>query len=294
MIMQIASHRDPQSTARRVLCAFTCTAVIGFGVVGFGVPMAQAHAERALRAAGHTLFSQLSPDLLEPAQTLSLNGERMLLASVVTSRDVSSVLTEFKQRCQPLLQSSSLDPDGTGHLACFASSPEGSSRSLLARAREFAQSGDLSRLGDALYVVAKPDTKPGFTHVISVWTEGKFDLAAMFSNSGDAPGTDPQMVPRPPNSVRIVSAKVVERPYALHLYTTQESSRDVLEFYVRELKKRGFYALEAQEGIASRGFTKDGAGVIVSTSSTASGRVCVSLVELGTPGYMGTHPKEAA
>ncbi|HMA92333.1 MAG TPA: hypothetical protein VKP30_06585, partial [Polyangiaceae bacterium] len=200
--------------------------------------MAQAHAERALRAAGHKLFSHLDPDLLGPAQTLWLNGERLWLASTVTSRSVSSVLDEFEQRCQPLLKSRGVDSDGMGHLACLANAPEHGSQSLLMRARDFAQSGDLSQLGDVLYVVARPDTTSKFTHVISVWTEDKFDLAAMFSSSRDAPGADSETVPRPPNSVRILSANVAERPYALHLYTTRESPTSVIEYYEQELKRR--------------------------------------------------------
>jgi hypothetical protein len=266
--------------------------VIGLGVMALGVPVARAGAEHAMQATGLSLLDQFGPELVGPPQAVNLNGERMWLASSVTPLGVSDVLDEFGQNCQRWLASRSIDPHGVGQLACLASPDDREPASLFRRARDFAQSGDLSRLGDARYIVARPDAATGNTHVLSVWTQGHFDLPAMFPTSGDVPGGDPEEVPRPQDSVRILSARVVGRSYALHVYATSRSSAEVLEFYVQELKHRGF-SLQAEHATNARTFIKEGRAVFVVTSVAAGGRVGVSLLEMARPGHVEARAQEA-
>lgn len=270
-----------------------CAAIVGSSVMAIEIPLARGQAERALRATGITLLSQLGPGLVGPPQLVELNGERMWLASTVSPHDVARVLSEFERHCERFLTSSSVSQDGVGYLACLSRSAERDPRSLVARVREFTLTGDLSRLGDARYVVAKPDLASGKTHVLSMWTEGRFNLSAMFPDSSDVPGGDSEDVPRPPDSVRILSARMNERPYAVHMYASRKTSAEVLDYYARELGRQGFSGIEAPSAADAHAFVRDGSGVIVTASSTSNGGACVSLLELGSRGYVGAQMKEA-
>jgi DNA primase len=77
-------------------------------------------------------------------------------------------------------------------LVCIAQPKDGGGiPGLIRRVTEFSLTGDAARLGDMRYVAARKQDN-GKTQVIAIWSEGKFDIAAMFPDEGDAPGTDVQ------------------------------------------------------------------------------------------------------
>jgi hypothetical protein len=69
---------------------------------------------------------------------------------------------------------------------------------LTSRLQDFAKTGDLSAVGELRYVLAH--RVDGKTAVLTMWTEGPTPLLKMFPTSGDAPGRDPQEVPRAPGT----------------------------------------------------------------------------------------------
>jgi hypothetical protein len=185
------------------------------------------------------------------------------------------------------------EPDGSvGQLACFArSSAQGTSR--LDAVLQFLQTSDLSRLGDARYVIAQHDAPSAQTHVLGIWTKGSFDVPAMFPVGEDVPGGDSDVAPRPPASRRVLSARVQSRPYALRLYTTPSDPEQVAQYYEREMLARGFSSPAGPEPEtlmrlprqASRAFLRDGLALLLGAERGDSGSTLVSLVELGSPGY---------
>ncbi|MFT3774350.1 MAG: hypothetical protein QM820_54005 [Minicystis sp.] len=125
-------------------------------------------------------------------------------------------------------------------------------------------------------------TKTGRTHVVAAWTEGSFNVYALLPEAGkDAPGSDPQHAPRPPNAQRILSADIEGVPYAVRIYDTSASPADVVKVYDAEMAGRGWAPAFGVpgEGPEQRAFTRPGADLIVITNRDGD-RTLVSLVEM--------------
>jgi hypothetical protein len=236
------------------------------------VPLGRAQAESTLESAGLGLLESLGAAIVGPPQAVTLNGQRLYLASKLTPLAVSQVLAALERHCRgeapvdqadlgswldqldPPLGTLSEDPSpgmiaqtadasgSVGQLACFARAP-GDRRSLLDRVRDFARSGDLSSFGAARYVVARRDTPTSDTHVLTLWSDGGLDVRALLASAGDVPGGDSEAAPRPERSLRIAAAELVDAPYALRLYLTPDTPAAVLERYDRAMPGRGFESL---------------------------------------------------
>ena len=192
------------------------------------------------------------------------------------------------------LSSETIAKDGkAGQIACIARRDSGGGLSgLVSRVLSFTESGDLAEIGDARYVVARRDEASGQTHVLAMWTEGKFNIPAMFADHGDAPGADSSYVPRPPDARRVLSAEMAHRAYGIRMYDTARSHADVLSFYEQQLAPRGFLnhplphasaVLDLNDHV--RAFSKDGVAVIVVTNQTPADQTGVSIIELGSMGF---------
>ncbi|HEY5958286.1 MAG TPA: hypothetical protein VIV60_17095, partial [Polyangiaceae bacterium] len=155
--------------------------------------------------------------------------------------------------------------------------------SFWAQLRSLASGDTLTRLGRVLYVVARRVTGSDATHVLVVWTDGQFNLRELLPTAHDVPGGDSELVPRPMAARRILSARMVDRPYAVHVYESRSSVVEILKFYEETLGARGFAHIDVPGNPLSRGFKLGDAVVIVTTGVTALGFVRVSLVELGDP-----------
>ncbi|RYZ05490.1 MAG: hypothetical protein EOO73_19765 [Myxococcales bacterium] len=251
----------------------TFLGVANLTLTAFSLPQARANAEEAVKQSGLALLQQLGPTLVGPPQVVTINGQRMSLASKMTPLDVPEVLGRFERYCHDdsggiaeefaavpevnahlqKLPQSLRDPASwfttrqeakegdSGQVTCIARKDAGGGlQGVLDRSLAFMNTGDLAELGDARYFVARKDPKSGHTHVLAMWTEGSFNILKMFTGEGDSPGSDSREVPRPPASRRVLTAEVDGHPYALRMYDTNQSHAQVLSFYERELASKGY------------------------------------------------------
>ncbi|MDQ3035498.1 MAG: hypothetical protein M3Y87_24040, partial [Myxococcota bacterium] len=240
---------------------------------------------------------------------LTINGSQMLVSSGMDDRDVAGVLDQFEARCRQrdghfdaqLERAGEVEVarggwlDGTlregdeerGYVACLdLGAEEMSPGELLARVQRFVDTGDLSEVGHLRYAFA--ERAEHGSHFVAYWTEGAFDLYAMFPPQGDAPGVDLEGVARPPQSRRILSARAGDEPYSLTVYENTSLTADGLErFYRDDLPSHGFRFLEEEEGRAyesesARGLVAERGGriVVVVIAEDAEGRVTVEMAEM--------------
>lgn len=318
-------YRSPRVRGALRVAAFLTVA--NLTVTAVYLPQARANAEDAVKRGGLALLQQLGPALIGDPEVAIINGQRMSLGSKSTPLPVDQVLGRFEQYCHEnsggLAQeiaampatSAALEklPEGlrdpsawltarqtaedgkAGQVACVARKNSGGGlQGLMDRVMAFTDSGDLAELGDARYVVARRDEKAGNTHVLAMWTEGRFNIPAMFPETGDAPGSDSRFVPRPPSARRVLTAEISDHPYALRMYDTKESHARVLKYYEQQMQPRGFVKHELPPTDASgeldlnehvRAFSKDGVAVIVVTNDTPDEQTGVSLIEMGSLGF---------
>lgn len=299
--------------------------------VGYGtMRAAYADAELALGRLGHVLVDQLGPDVLAAPEVLSVNGQRLYVASRQSALSVQDVLDRFADQCRarrgqgafaPLgagvAESPQPAPDraramsrlleelshpmrlgvlrhegaGQGHLVCFERPADRAGLGdLITGLGELAETGDLSRLGAPRYVSARR-LENQRTHVLTVWSEGPLELGALISGAGDAPGADLPDVPRPPDTVRLLSARVAGRTLGLWLYDAIQTRDQVLAFYDRALPAAGFEpvhglpdATRPAERVAMRAFTKNGRALAIGVSRDLRRPgvgSSISLVDLG-------------
>jgi len=314
--------------SRRIRGTLRVAAFLGSANLAFSalsLPQARAAAEAALEQNGLELLQRIGPALVGPPEVALINGQRMSLASKLTPLSVDQVVERFGEHCREhsaglaaeiaalpkgmaaleklpaelrdpsrWLSSETIASDHkAGQIACIARKDSGGGLGgLVKRVLAFTESGDLAEIGDARYVVARRDDASGQTHVLAMWTEGKFNIPEMFTNSGDAPGSDSRDVPRPPEARRVLSAELAHRAYSIRMYDTQRSNEEVLSYYERELTPRGFLGHPLPYGSAEldlndhvRAFSKGGAAVIIVTTQTPAELTGVSVIEMGSLGF---------
>jgi hypothetical protein len=243
-------------------------------------------------------------------QPIILNGQRIYVASSVHELSVEETLDraetlckqghpgQFNQPPDQLLDSASTtlerggnpsramvrqERDNRGVVLCFAP-PEGrvhddSVRTKIKSFMGFMASGDLEAIGHLRYMYAKK-TDSGRTHLIRVWTDGPFNLYAMARNGDkDAPGTDPDDAPRPPDSVRLLSATVDVAPYAVRVYETRRTPTEISAAYDKEMPELGWKRLVADGD--TRVYQRNDVTVFVTPSVQKEG-VLVSMLHMGS------------
>ena len=300
--------------------------LVNLGVTYLLMRSAYAGAEKAVQRFGNQLTKELGGQLVGEPQAVSVNGQMMFLAAKETALPVKSVLDQFDANCEAHsgglreqfakipgfeqrkleLPESMRDPGRIGiirsdagrasaneteaHLVCIAQPGNGGGvEGVVKRVKEFLATGDVSRIGDMRYVAARK-MENGKTQVIAVWTEGAFNIEAMFPDQGDAPGTDAPDVPRPPEAVRRLSAVVPERPYAVRSYDSKLPPADVLAFYDQKLNAAGWETRPSALGETgpelrpgeTRAFTREGRALLVSAKIQELGETSVTTIELGT------------
>lgn len=310
---------------RGAVRVFWFLAAVNIAITAFFFPQARAQAEEAAKRTGLMLLQQIGPTLVGPPEVLSINGQRMSLASKLTPLSVEQVLARFEQHCREhsgdlareiatmpaaeralgqlppelrdpskWLTSRQVSQDGkAGQLACIARKDSGGGmQGLVDRIVKFTDSGDLAEIGDARYVVARKDEASGQTHVLAMWTEGSFNIPAMFPDEGDAPGSDSTAAPRPPASRRVLSADISNKSYGIRMYDTQQTHEQVQAFYAEMMKARGFalHPLPNQDSELDlnehvQAFAKNGAAIIVVVHQTPAEQTGVSLIEMGSLGF---------
>ena len=246
------------------------------------------------------------------------NGQRMLLGSEISDDDPGKILDRYEAHCkaspgQPAAGWKDIDPkaaasapeiattglmrSGTadeGTVLCFVKGAD--TKATAAEAfRSFAETGELGALGRLRYVYAKT-TKSGRTHVLTAWTEDKFNLVDMMPEEGkDAPGIDFPELPRVPNSTRALSAYAEGMPYGVNVYKTTDSAETTLAFYDTQMLARGFHGYdpeftEEKNGGQARAYVKDGVVLTIGTKVQPEG-LFVALGLAGVPDHGNPSPR---
>lgn len=283
---------------------------------------AWAEAELSLQRLGTALQAELGPSLLGEPETISINGQLLMVSSRQSPLSVRAVLDAFAGHCTKgagFEPERSLEPGsggartessrfkkllevsgqlavlrseraGEGQLVCFARDKERAGlRAIGEDLAGLLESGDFSRLGDLRYVTARAQEN-GKTHVLTVWSEGPLRLGALFPERGDAPGSDMAGVPRVPGSTRELCAQAVRHDYALRLYRSTRPGQEVLAFYDRELVRSGWQRVptpiesgELRPGVFARAFVRGGRALALGVDARSSEvGTGLSLVDLGT------------
>ena len=122
---------------------------------------------------------------------------------------------------------------------------------LLGRMRDVAETGDFNRVGAMRYLAVR---RVGHTSkVVTAWTDGAFEFAKMFPDTGDVPGDDFVGVPRPDGARRTISATVVGAPAGVNAYAVQGKVNDVLAGVDTKLIAAGWASVPTARGVPNAG-----------------------------------------
>jgi|GEM_PF-946968 len=250
-------------------------------------------------------------------RALSINGETVHLVSGSSPEDIADVLDAFEEVClrqdaqfrtqieemyvehpearrhtvlerfRPSIRRNGNGPDGSrrGTVGCLDLGTERrTAGELLDAAREFNETGDLSRLGNIRYLFAQ-DADGGRTQYVALWTEGEFNIRNMLPGDADAPGDELPGVPRAPDARRSISAYEVGRDDRFVMYEGSSMSEWELEhFYRSSLADSGWSVMDTElEGEPSQLVVamRDGRQVYISldTDINGHGSAMVALSE---------------
>ncbi|MET0413964.1 MAG: hypothetical protein ABW217_21825 [Polyangiaceae bacterium] len=288
---------------------------------GFGLARAaSAKVDEAVQRFGENLVRQLGPELVGQPQELLVNGQRVMCSSQVIDRPIAGTLEVLSRHCESVaspalaavaalpesaragilagvesparltIERRETDDQALGQIACIAHPQDGASlERVLERLLAFVDSGDLSAIGDARYFLARK-LEPERTQVISIWTEGRFDLGGMFPGEGDAPGADSLVVPRPLEARRTFSALIPERPYAVRMYESRQSHEAILQHYDELMTAEGWLERPTSEGDElrelTRAFSRGDTVAFVILDASEQGLTPVTLLEMGGQGFV--------
>ncbi|AKT36526.1 hypothetical protein [Chondromyces crocatus] len=238
---------------------------------------------------------------------LLLNGQRIFVSSTVQPVDHEDVLDRVAARCDetPLELAEALPglPEETrkeltelqrarasvgvirhsngkrGMVACFMR-PEGSTGmgARVSALNAFVASGDLSAFGNLRYVFAER-TEEGGTHVVTAWTDGKFNLFDMVPEGADTPGSDLPGVPRPMRSVRVLTATAEGVAYSVRIYDAAAPAEAIVAQYDRDLIEDGWEILAAKMATGQRVYGRKGTHLYVLPREN-NNRTMVSLIQM--------------
>lgn len=263
-----------------------------------------------VREMGVGLGHQLAKleDLTDGAYLIRLNDAELHRASAYTPQSTHEVLDRYEAYCSERpgalaramqdIPSAMLDridmpkdtalrasvvrdeANGRGMVVCFVDDPDAPVEPLVSRLRALSETGDLSKLGHFRYVYAEPSSNPkAGTHVVTFWSDGALNLNAMFPASGDAPGTDSSIAPRPAGSRRTLSASVDGYPAAVRIYESAVDRASIERMYDETLRAKGFQKIDTRAAqVAAAYVREDNAEIIVSLAEHKQ-RTTVTIVE---------------
>jgi len=311
-LLALGSRRFSALKRRLVGSLRLAAYVVVMGGVLLGLLSTRANAK--LREQSSTLSRELLPlaDLLKDATALRLNGEVIQFSmTVLPDTSVGRVLDRVQAHCEqhpgPMAQRSlalvRALPDAlpgaakvrdllaklavtreesaaSGSVLCFTGGDAASRPDY----EQFERENDLGALGNLRYVMAgqgnAAQSDAQLTRVITLWTEGHFRLDRLAPPpSGDAPGSDSALFPRPPGASRILSAEAVGAPYALRVYETDASAEQVLAFYDARMTAYSQLTLAGYEQ-SGRAYVKDAVPLLLHLTKN-DGKTVVTLSELG-------------
>jgi hypothetical protein len=142
---------------------------------------------------------------------------------------------------------------GVGYVACFDLGRERAEIDVIVRRfRAFRDSRDLHDFGDLRYVYAQPSSREGHTHFVAIWSEGSLHMDQLLVETGDARGVDPDSIPRPPGSRRVLTAQETGVPDVATVYRGSDLEEGGLDsFYRRELPALGWTILDTADAASA-------------------------------------------
>jgi hypothetical protein len=298
-------HKRVMGLVRVTLYALVVS--LGLGIWSFR--SAKAEIGRSSLVLGRDL-AQVA-DLLADPKVISMNGQPVRAATVVVPASTKEVLDRFEAHCKEApgalgdawtqvakleaanhgspfdaLAKSAVSPGvvrhearGEGVVMCLTKGTHtpgtiGEAMSL------FRETHDLGTLGKLRYAYARPAGEK--TLVLTVWTEDSFRLDALFPSSGDAPGTDPPELERPPGSTRILSVSMANTPFGVFVYRSMETPGRVVEHYDARMKEKGWIVIvpPGAKSASDHGYMKDGVVFTLAAGRDDDGGTLVSIGEM--------------
>ncbi len=280
--------------------------VVCAGLAAYSYRSAKADIGKSSMQIGRDLAGAL--DGSAETTEVRLNGESVFVASAVTSDSVTDVLDRFEKHCnanpgalgQAWTQLSKVDTKGDlaketklpisslgvvrhegrreGIVLCLIKGSE-TPRTFSEATRAFSYTHDLGTLGKLRYVYAKGS--PQSTLVLTVWTEDRFQLDVIFPRHGEAPGKDPEGMPRPPESRRLMSIDVPNTPFGTHVYRSTSTPDQIVTFYDKVMDDKGWTIIDPPDSHGlGHAYMKGGVQYVVGTGRDETGGTVVSIGEL--------------
>jgi hypothetical protein len=118
---------------------------------------------------------------------------------------------------------------------------------------------------------------------MTAWTDDHFSFAALapVSAGGDAPGSDSVIVPRLPNSQRLLTAEVEGTSYSVRVYAAPGNVGQAIASYDAMMRERGFIPIRDEKRPNERGYLQGGLLITMVAEPSDKG-VTISFAELGS------------
>jgi hypothetical protein len=259
------------------------TRLAAFVVAGLGVTsvvavrQARAQMHEGMRHLARQLMPYAEQGVIEAPRRVEVNGEPLFLAMGTTHDSVGAALDYYESWCDrrsghvtesiaqadssafgqlwtaggrlgPRLEMVREGDDSEGYVICVDVGDQRlSGRDLSARLRAVVDTGDLSRWGNLRYAYVQRASTG--TRIITVATEGAFNLLRMFPTEGDAPGSDPQGLARYPGMRRVLTAREDGQGNSLGIYTAHAPIGDVRNWYRGEMSRHGWTLREVPSSV---------------------------------------------
>jgi hypothetical protein len=259
--------------------------------------------EGSVAEAAFALGRQLAAfeDVTRSSYRARLNGESVNVASATLDEPIVVILERFERACvagSPFAVDAAVprreapveralgpeagvlrrDSGKEGLLVCLVRA-RSEPLTLEQRWARFNRSLELSEVGLLRYVYAAR-TASGRTRLFVAWTDGPFQLGALFAaGDQDATGDDLQGGARPRASVRLLTARLEGTEHSTRIYASKLAPEAVLGAFDRDMQSRGWRALLVRDVVENgRAYARDGVDALVFAFPDARGSV-VSLVE---------------
>ncbi len=248
------------------LAAFVVTGLAVTSVVAVRQARAQMH--EGMRHLARQLMPYAEQGVIEAPRRVEINGESLYLAMGTTHDSVAAALDYYESWCDrraghvtesiaqadgsafgplwsqggrlgPRLEAVREGDDAEGYVICVDVGDRRLTGSELSqRLRAVVDTGDLSRWGNLRYAYAQRASTG--TRIITVATDGPFNLLRMFPAEGDAPGHDAPGLARYPGMRRVLSAHEDGHPNGLGMYTARAPVADVRAWYQTAMARQGW------------------------------------------------------
>lgn len=282
-------------------------------------------------------FAELAGESTE----LTWNGQQVSFSATFSPQDVPAVMERFMAACadgnadlaqemaaalsagsddanaEPIdperlqrawvLQQRDGDREASG--ACLGGLGGSGLGALLDRFKLFAETMDLSELGQPRYLHVRKLAEG--SRVVLISADGPFSLLALSPAEGqDAPGRDPVKGARPRGTQRLVAAQADGLPYGFTIYAAKKGSpKALLDDYAAQLAQAGFDAVpipEAPAGSlegqtlasaapplpATRAFVMGDQAMII-TASTQAEQAVLSVLQMDAAGAAAIHQMQS-